>query len=40
MTLDPAELETRRRAARRTSLWLAAVALAIYGIFMLSAGLK
>ena len=36
MTLDPAELEQRRRAARRTGLWLAVLAFAIYGAFLLS----
>jgi len=36
MTLDPAELEQRRRAARRTGLWLTGLALAIYGMFLVS----
>ena len=36
MTLDPAELEARRRAARRTSFVLGAVALAIYALFLMS----
>jgi hypothetical protein len=36
MTLAPAELEARRRAARRTALWLGGLALAIYGLFLLS----
>jgi hypothetical protein len=36
MTLDPVELETRRRAARRTAFWLGGLALSIYGLFLLS----
>jgi len=36
MTIDPAELELRRRAARRTGLLLAGVAFAIYALFLLS----
>ena len=40
MTFDPAELERRRRAARRTSAWLVALALGIYVAFLASAWLK
>ena len=40
MTLDPAELEVRRRAARRTGLWLAGIAIAISALFLLGAVTK
>lgn len=32
---DPTDVAARRKAARRTAIWVAAVAVAIYALFLL-----
>jgi hypothetical protein len=33
---DPADVAARRKAARRTAIWVAVVAVTIYALFLLS----
>ncbi len=33
---NPADLDARRKAARRTALWIAAIAVTIYVVFIFS----